>query len=951
VTADELRRTSHSLKNILRTVPADSRAAAVLRVFQGLAALGLSDYGLLFSITEGIQPDDEALGIALRALRGEARYRMGRYEDGYLDLLRAESRAVAVLGRRNADRSTWLRAEHDGLARLAQKAGNALLAIGDEQKADEAFTRARDWLPDDPLLKAIDLINRGNLQFLRNALDRDQGYITVDRVLQKRIADEGPAALLEEKLKRHVESLGKAEKAYREALATLPAGNTELRALCHLNLGNLAWAWAKVVASEGAARLGALPATSGLESELVSKDSDARACLQAAIAEYDAVVAATRDARSGEERVLLASALGNLSEVEYLAAGPGDQAALRRALRAAEAALAKSRSQARRKKSPAEAGGLTAVPAPTLHPELAWQATLNVARIKQALGDMDGAGLAYRQAVAAVEALRVGLRLDAWQALFLRDKMEVYEGYLGFLFDRGGQDCVNAMFDVIEKTRARAFLDLLARARVGAALPPELRESVDDLLGRIAACNEGLRRATLGDDEKEAAKLLRDQQRYALEWADLQAKMVEAQAQDEQLNPPLITLAETQARLGPDRVLLLYQLGERDSHLLAITADAARAFRLPPRRTIELAALPVLFDCSFGDDRAVGRFREKNGALSRHLLGPLDEMGGAAAIAQDRHVLVAADGILHYLPFEALLPDPTAVDLLPPTATYADLKNQYLISRADVSYVPSASAWRELSDRPKSAPASSMLAVYDIRYDTGGLEPPLWAYPILMKLESVPGASDIRKAIDFVKTAWAGLNVVQIRGRREDQTPEDPSWQPTEQNFLRIAPEAAARFVVFNGHAMYNDKHPSLSGLVFNLKPPAEPDAADIPSDNFLRVDELFRLELPGAEVTFLAACQTALGAPYRGEGLNALLRAFMYRGSPAVVATLWAVDANAASWLLRRFFKLLADSASAGTATDPARLFSQAKRASIGFDNRWLPFHWAPFIYAGGTR
>ena len=393
--------------------------------------------------------------------------------------------------------------------------------------------------------------------------------------------------------------------------------------------------------------------------------------------------------------------------------------------------------------------------------------------------------------------------------------------------------------------------------------------------------------------------------------------------------------------------MLLYQLGERASHLLAITAGAAHAFRLPSRRTIELATLPLLFDCSFGDDRAISRFREKGAALSRHLLGPLDAAGGASALLQDKHVLVAADGIMNYLPFETLFPDPAAVELLPPTATYADLKSLYLLSRSDVSYVPSASAWRELSERPRSAPVSSMLAVYDIRYDTGGLEPPLWAYPILMKLESVPGANDIRKAIEFVKTAWSGLDVVQIRGRRDDQTPEDPTRQPTEQNFLRIAPEAAARFVVFNGHAMYNDKHPNLSGLVFNLKPPSEPDAADIPSDNFLRVDELFRLELPGAEITFLAACQTALGAPYRGEGLNALLRAFMYRGSPAVVATLWAVDANAASWLLRRFFKLLAEN----PAADPARLFSQAKRTSIGFDNRWLPFHWAPFIYAGGTR
>ncbi len=491
-------------------------------------------------------------------------------------------------------------------------------------------------------------------------------------------------------------------------------------------------------------------------------------------------------------------------------------------------------------------------------------------------------------------------------------------------------------------------------------MPEELKAEADALLGRIAAGNEALRAAALADDEKAAARLAREQAGHARQWADLQAQMLAAQGGDEQLNPPRITLAETQARLGAwasgaapagaaplahvprgaqsggEGALLLFQLGEDASYLLVITAETAEAHRLPPRREIELLALPVIFDCSFGDANAAGRFARNNAALSRALLGAV----GAERL-RGKRVLVAADGVLCYLPFEALFPEPDAAAALTP-ASYADLKGRYLLDVADVSYAPSASAWRELSDRAKREPASSLFAVYDVSYDTG--DPPLWSFPILMKLDSVPGASDVRKAIAFAQQAWPELPVEQLRARRDDNSPEDAARQPTEENFLRVAPLAAARFVVFNGHATYNDKHPNLSGLVFNLSRPNEPDAAEIPADNFLRVDELFRLELPAAEVTFLAACQTALGAPYRGEGLNALLRAFMYRGSPAVVATLWAVDANAASWLVRRFFKLLAEN----PGEDPARLFNQAKRASIGFDNRWLPYQWAPFIWAG---
>jgi CHAT domain-containing protein len=110
-------------------------------------------------------------------------------------------------------------------------------------------------------------------------------------------------------------------------------------------------------------------------------------------------------------------------------------------------------------------------------------------------------------------------------------------------------------------------------------------------------------------------------------------------------------------------------------------------------------------------------------------------------------------------------------------------------------------------------------------------------------------------------------------------------------------------------------------------------------------VEELFRLALPGTELSFLAACQTALGTVYRGEGLNALTRAFMYRGSPAVIASLWAVDSEATSRLLRWFFTRVA----AQPGADRAHLLAEAKRQVMAFGKDWcLPFFWAPFILCG---
>ena len=155
-----------------------------------------------------------------------------------------------------------------------------------------------------------------------------------------------------------------------------------------------------------------------------------------------------------------------------------------------------------------------------------------------------------------------------------------------------------------------------------------------------------------------------------------------------------------------------------------------------------------------------------------------------------------------------------------------------------------------------------------------------------------------------------------------------------------MAEASAPRFFLFNGHGIYNDRVPSLSGLVLNLEPPAAPEASIRlrGADGFLRVEVLFRLVLPGP----------ALSTVYRGEGLNALTRAFMYRGSPAVVASLWAVDSEATARLLRWFFTRVAEQPDA----DRAHLLGEARRQLMAFGKEWcLPYFWAPFVLCGAGR
>jgi CHAT domain-containing protein/tetratricopeptide (TPR) repeat protein len=936
----EFEKANDVLGRIVAALPTHAtRAGSVLRAWQAVALQGMYRFLDLVATLHDVDPDDEALGVLVLSLRGEARYRVGSYEDACLDLRHVERQAKSLLARASADPLDLSPAARGFLTRIARKTGNALLAVGAEAQAEQAYDRAREWLSDDPLAQASDSISRGNLAYLRNNLANERGYVTLDGTLRLKMATEGPQALQKEKMKRHVASLTEAEQHYWQALKVLShvslpnATASELKVAAHVNLGNTAWAWGRAMEAEGAQKLEQLPLDEGWQSSLVQLGFSRTDCYLAAIQQQKSALAALPPAGTSDPSQQ-ATAWSNLSEFYYLLGEQsGDPAHLEEGVAAAKRVLQ----------------GMDAETT-ALHPELVWRTQYNLARLYQDLGQPQKAQAHYQEAIQAIEDLRANLRLDAWQATFLHDKLEVYEGLIRFLYSRDPDDNAAEIFELMEKTKARAFLDLLEGARLDIGLPQELVDRRDDLLAQVAACNDDIRQAMLADDESKAMQRLEDQRRFALLWDNLQSEIAAIQQHDQDLNPPLASLGETQQALGPDTVLLMFLLGLRDSYLLLVDEAHALVFELPDRRTLELAALPVLYYCSWSsaEKKVCARFRDANAALVEHLLGSLDARVGLRKTLTDKHVLIVPDGILHYLPFEALLADRSHLDLLDGSVEYADLTPYYLLDFATVSYAPSASAWLQMARRPMKTSGASLLAVYNIRYDVGEAQRPLWAQKILLNLSDVPGAHTVTRVANAIQETWPNQQMVYLRARKDDGQPEDPGFQSTEDNLLRVAADTGPRFLLFSGHGIYNDKYPSLSGLILNQKPSSGAEAASTPGDGFLHVEELFRLDLPGTELSFLAACQTALGTVYRGEGLNALTRAFMYRGSPAVIASLWAVDSEATSRLLRWFFERVAQHQEA----DRAQLLCEAKRQVMGFGKVWcLPYFWAPFILCGVSR
>ncbi|HVT60349.1 MAG TPA: CHAT domain-containing protein [Thermoanaerobaculia bacterium] len=144
----------------------------------------------------------------------------------------------------------------------------------------------------------------------------------------------------------------------------------------------------------------------------------------------------------------------------------------------------------------------------------------------------------------------------------------------------------------------------------------------------------------------------------------------------------------------------------------------------------------------------------------------------------------------------------------------------------------------------------------------------------------------------------------------------------------------------FAGHAVNNARDPQRSYLlVASGAAPAD--------DGVLLGREVAALRFSRLRLVVLDACDTLGARDARATGVSGLARSFLTAGAGAVVATLWAVDDEAARQLLPVFHKSFLASQDAAKALRSAQL---ALLASADPALR-SPASWAPFQVVGGFQ
>ena len=247
-----------------------------------------------------------------------------------------------------------------------------------------------------------------------------------------------------------------------------------------------------------------------------------------------------------------------------------------------------------------------------------------------------------------------------------------------------------------------------------------------------------------------------------------------------------------------------------------------------------------------------------------------------------KELLIIPHDVLHYLPFQALLSS----------------QSKYLIQDYPVYYLSSASLMQFTREKRRASRDDDKALVmgnpslgdeaYDLRFAEREAREVAKIYP---------------------------QSAVYLRA------------EATKAKTISLSPKY--EILHFAVHGELKEDDPLGSALLL---------AVDGKEDGKLKVSEIFSLNLK-ADAVVLSACETALGKISNGDEIIGLTRAFIYAGTPSVIATLWKVNDRASYELMSAFY-------SSRKTMKKSEALRQAQLKTMKEFPQ--PFYWAAYALTG---
>ena len=563
------------------------------------------------------------------------------------------------------------------------------------------------------------------------------------------------------------------------------------------------------------------------------------------------------------------------------------------------------------------------------------------ARLERSLGHLDLARGEIDSSITVIESSRTAIRNAESRSSYFDKQRDYYDFYIGLLMEMDrlhpGQGYAAKAFDVSERARARSLLDTLqengieSERGVDRTLVTHERQLTDQIEAKLQQLTNA--------EDKDAPAL-----RTQLASLEAEYNQVKSEIREKGSGYGVVARGKTisaddlsKHALDPSAVLLEYWLGKNESYLWAVTSDSISTYRLPSIDSLQdkasalygeyTARNAIVANETAGPRQLRIQKSEQQAELDGKILGQLLLQPAVQALSGHKTAVIVADGQLLSLPFHVL-----------------PFGGKPLIETHQVVYVPSASLLPELR-RNQGRSSNQRVAVF--------------ADPVFSRSDprvdplargSAPAVSTpTEDAEDLTRSAGdLGLNGFQRLGYSREEAKSIGDLLPAQNRKIALDFDANRdavlntdwsnyRILHFSTHALIDNVHPELSGIVLSLIAPSGKQI-----DGFLRVRDIYSLHIP-ADLVVLSACRTALGKKTRGEGVIGLSRAFSYSGAHRVLATLWNVNDRATAAFMENFYEGLLKQ-----SLPPAEALAQAQRALARSKNWHSPYFWAPFVLMG---
>lgn len=546
-----------------------------------------------------------------------------------------------------------------------------------------------------------------------------------------------------------------------------------------------------------------------------------------------------------------------------------------------------------------------------------------------ALSDLQRSLENYKLLSQHIDNVRKGYKAEGSKFLLAGNSVEIFEKAISVcakLFETTqDQKYINDAFLFSEQNKSRVLLDAMLEtdAKELSGIPDSLLNREKQLRIDLAFYDTELQYQLYEAPRTDSLQVQRiNEKLFTLQndYLELKDTFEKNYSQYHELKYKNISVSidDTKDVLADDEILIEYFTGKEFLYIFVVSKYENDFKQIPIDSSfVEMCELFL------GSIKKIdkNKYTRTAGMLYKLLIDPIE-----SNLMNAKSLTIIPDGILHYIPFEALIKsendqsDFTSLD--------------YLINRFEIAYNYSASLHTKESNQDLTKAGLSgfvgFAPVFDKSQNNEG-----FITTAINKLfgngsSNKPGKNrDEYKPLPFTKYEIESI-VSLFKNHNENakgylySDAEEANLKEDIKNY---------KYVHIASHSFINPLKPQLSAIVLSDKTDDETS-----EDGILYSGEIYNLNL-NADLVVLSSCESGIGKLVKGEGMMALTRGFLFSGAGNVITSLWKVlDKNTSTLMIEFYRNVLA-------GNNYKTSLRNAKLAMIKGNDTSFPLNWSGFV------